>query len=83
MRPGHLIPLDILNAAAPVANEMMMPQALGVESRGAAFDGHFTHQSRLDQIPKIVVSCGSGRARIDTIDRFEDLRGGGMPCMLH
>src|ERR1700722_15399361 len=42
-RPGHLVPLHILNIAAAVADEVMMPHALRIESRAAALHGHFTH----------------------------------------
>src|SRR6185295_8116673 len=46
-RPRHVVPLHILNIAAAVANEMVMPLAFRIESRGAALDGHLTHQTRL------------------------------------
>ena len=57
-RPGHIVPLHVLNIAAAIADEMVMAHAFGVESRGAALDGHFTHQTRLHQIPQIVISRG-------------------------
>src|ERR1035441_8724896 len=56
--PGHIVPLNILNIAAAVADEVVMPHALRVESRAAALDGHFTHQTRLHQVPQIVISRG-------------------------
>jgi hypothetical protein len=37
---------------------VVMPHALRIESRGAALDGHFTHQTRLHQVPQIVISRG-------------------------
>jgi hypothetical protein len=49
--PGHVVPLDVLNVAAAVADEVVMPHAFRIESRGATLDGHFTQQTRLDQIP--------------------------------
>src|ERR1700704_4523046 len=57
-RPGHVIPFNILNSAAAVADEVVMLRAFRIESRGAALDGHFTHQTRLDQVPQIVISRG-------------------------
>src|SRR5450755_2209505 len=74
-RLGYVAPLNVLDVAAAVANEVMMPHALRIESRGAALDGHFTHQARLHQIPQIVIGCGPGRARIHAIHAFEDFRG--------
>ena len=42
-RSGHLAPLDVLDIAAAVADEVMMPQAFRIEARGTAFDGDFPH----------------------------------------
>ncbi len=58
-RSGHLVPLDVLKLAAAVADEVVMAHALKIESRGAALDGHFTHQTRPDQVSQIVISRGS------------------------
>jgi hypothetical protein len=52
-------PLNVLNIAAAVADEVVMPHAFGVEARGAALDGHFPHQTSLYQVPQIIVSRGS------------------------
>src|SRR5579872_6327154 len=57
-RSRHVVPLNILNIAAAVADEVVMPHAFRIESRGAALDGHFAHQTRLHQVPQIVVSRG-------------------------
>jgi len=57
-RPGHVVPIHILNIAAAVANEVVMPHAFRIESRGAALHGHFTHQTRLHQVSQIVISRG-------------------------
>src|ERR1019366_10077774 len=54
-RPGHAVPLNVLNIAAAVADEVVMPHAFRIESRGAALDGHFTDQTRLHQVPQIVI----------------------------
>ena len=78
-RPGHVVPFNILNVSAAVADEVMMQQAFGIEARGAALDRHFTHQACLHQIAQIVISCGLGRAWIRAIHGFEDLDRGGMP----
>src|SRR5260370_23688948 len=62
-RPGHAVPLNVLNIAAAVADEVVMSHTFRIESRGAALDGHFTHQTRLHQGPQIVISRGPSRAR--------------------
>ncbi len=69
--------------AAAVADEVVMPRALRIESRRAAFDSHFTHQACAHQVAKIVIRRGPGRARIDAIHRFEDFRSRGMAVVLH
>jgi hypothetical protein len=80
-RLGHVVPLNVLNIPAAVANEVMMQQAFGIESRGTAFDRHFTHQARLHQVTQIVISRGPGGARIHAIHGFEDFDSGGMPVV--
>jgi hypothetical protein len=42
-RFGHLVPSDILNVSAAIADEVVMPHAFRVEPGGAALDGHFAH----------------------------------------
>jgi hypothetical protein len=80
-RPGHVIPFNILNIAAAVADEVVMLDALRIEARGAALDGHFTHQARLHQVPQIVISRGPGRARIHAIYGFGDFRSRWVPIV--
>src|SRR5581483_1608699 len=58
-RVRHVVPLHVFHVAAAVADEVVMSFTFGVESRGAAFHGNFTHQSCMDQIAQIVVSCGA------------------------
>ena len=58
-RPGNIVPLHILHIAAAVADKVVMPHAFRIESRGAALDGHFPDQTRLHQVPQIVISRGS------------------------
>src|SRR5271157_843507 len=52
---GNVVPLNVLHFAAAVADEVVMPHSFRIESRGAALDGHFTHQTRLHQVPQIVI----------------------------
>jgi hypothetical protein len=82
-RPGHVVPFNVLNISATVADEMMMQQAFGIESRGAALDRHFSHQARLHQVTQIVIGGGLGRPGIRAIHRLEDLDGGGVPVLFH
>ena len=56
--PGHIAPLNVLDIAAAIANEVVMPHTFRLESRAAAFHSHFSHQTRLHQVPQIVISCG-------------------------
>src|SRR5215469_8988366 len=44
-RLRHVIPLHIFDVAAPVTDEVMMPHVFCIESRGAALNRHFAHQS--------------------------------------
>jgi hypothetical protein len=60
-----------------------MPHTFRAESCSATFDGHFTHQTRLHQVPQIVVRGGPRTARIHAIYGFEDFRGRGMPAVFH
>src|SRR5215471_20244512 len=57
-RLRHVVPLHVLNAAAPVADKVVVTHAFRVESRGAALHSHFTHQTRLHQVAQIVISRG-------------------------
>ena len=57
-RPRHIVPLHILHIAAAVADEVVMPHASRIESRGAALDGYFAHQTSFYQVPEIVIRCG-------------------------
>ena len=82
-RLGYVAPFNVLDIAAAVADEVVMPYAFRIESRGAALHGHFTHQTRLHQVPQIVISRGPGRARINPIHGFEDFGSRGMPVVFH
>lgn len=82
-RPGHVVPVHVLHIAAAVTDEVVMPHAGCVKSRRAALHGHFTHQTSLHEIAQIVVNRSSGRARIDAVHSFADLRRCGMPGLLH
>ena|SRR5579871_467196 len=77
-RLGHVIPIQIFDIAAAVANEVVMPHAFGVETRGTALDSNFPYQASPHQVSQIVIRCGPGRAGIDAIDGFENFRGRGM-----
>ena len=80
---GHVVPLHVLNIAASVAYEVVVAHAFQIESSGAALDGHFPHQTRLHQVPEIVISRRPRRAGIHAIHGFEDLRRRGMPLVVH
>src|ERR1700722_7950465 len=45
----HVVPFHVFNIAAAVADEVVMPNAFRIKSRGAALDCHFTHQTCLHQ----------------------------------
>jgi hypothetical protein len=80
---GYVVPIHIFNIPAAVADKVVMPHASCVESRGAALDGHFPHQSRLHQVAQVVVCCGSGREGIRAIHCCEDFCSRGMPRVIH
>src|SRR6478752_5952131 len=63
-RLRHVVPVNVLNITAAVADEMVVAHAFQVESPGAAFDRHFPHQACLHQVTQIVVGRSSRRARI-------------------
>src|SRR5689334_7226061 len=44
-RPGHVVPVHVLDTAAAVAEEVVMRHALRVEARLTTSHGHFTHQT--------------------------------------
>jgi hypothetical protein len=81
-RFGHVVPLHVLHIGAAVADEVVVQQTFQIEPPGAALDGHFPHQTRLHQVPQIVISCGSGRAGIHAIHSSEDFRRRGMPLVV-
>ena len=82
-RFGYVVLLHVLHIGAAVAYEVVVPQTFQIEPPGAALDGHFPHQTRLHQVPQIVISCGSGGAGIHAIHGFEDFRRRGMPLVVH
>ena len=82
-RLGEVVPIKVLNIAAAVADEMVVLHAFGIESRRPTFDGYFTHQARLHQIPQIVIRGSPRRSRIQAIHACEDFRSRGMPLVFH
>ena len=56
-RLGHVVPIDVLNAAAVVTDEVVVTHAFQIEAPSAALDGDFAHQARFHQVPQIVISC--------------------------
>ena len=82
-RPAHVVPLQILYITAAVTNKVVMPHALGVKSRGTALDGYLPDQTRLDQVPQIVIRGGPGATGIHPIHSFEDFGRGWMPIVFH
>src|ERR1700744_1635609 len=79
----HLIPLNVLDIATKVADEVVMPRAFRIESRGAALNGYFAHEIRLHQVPQNVISSGPGTAGIHAIHSFENFRSRGVPVVFH
>src|ERR1700722_9458477 len=75
-RVGHVVPLDVFDFAAAIADEVVMAHSFGVVTRGAAFDGDFTDETRLHQIAEIVVGRGSPRTQGGALDRILGFWGG-------
>src|SRR5258705_14004229 len=42
-RPGYLVPVDVLDIAAAVADEVVMAHAFRIKARGASLDGHLAY----------------------------------------
>jgi hypothetical protein len=80
-RPRHIVPIHVFHIAAAIANEVVMPDAFGIEARRTAFDGYFTDQTGLHQIPQIVIGGCPGTAGIQAIHRRKDFRRRGMAGM--
>jgi hypothetical protein len=81
-RLRHVVPVDILNVSAPVTHEVVVTHAFQIESAGAALDGHFPHQTCLNQVSQIVIRGRSGRTWIDAIHGSKDFRGCRMPFVV-
>ena len=73
---GHVVPLDVFDFAAAIADEMVMAHAFCVVTRSAAFDGDFAHEASFYEVAKIVVGGGARGAWIDAIDGFEGFGSG-------
>ena len=62
---------------------MVVPHAFRIEARRTAFDGHFTHQAGVYQVPKVVIGRSPGTARIHAIDALKDLGSRGVGLVFH
>ncbi len=82
-RNGDIEPLDVFDAAALIANKMMMAVEVGVEARGLAFSGRLADQAGTGQIAQDVVYRGAGNTRIAAGQGFEDFIGGGVDRFAH
>jgi hypothetical protein len=79
----HVVPLDVFDFAATIADEMMMTHAFCVVTRGAAFHGNFADQAGFHQVAKIVVGGGARGARINAVYGFESFRSGRVAVVIH
>jgi len=82
-RLGHSEPFHILDISAAIADEMVMPHPFCVETCGSPLDRDFAHESRLHQIPQIVVRRSPGGTRIHAIDCLENFCSRGMTVTFH
>ena len=82
-RAGNGVPLDVFDAAAAVADEVMMQLVLGVVTRGAAFGGNLADEAGVNEVAEIVIDGGARRARVEAIYGLEDFRGGGVLMVVH
>lgn len=82
-RRWHVVPIDVLNISATVADEVMMQQSLRIETSGAALCCDLTHQACLHQVSQIVIGCGPGRSRVHPVHGFEDLDSRRVPVLFH
>ena len=82
-RPRHFAPRNVLHIPASVANEMVMPHAFRIELRSSPFHRYFPYQSRLHQIPQVVINRRPRRPWIDAIHRLIDFRSRRVPVTVH
>ena len=82
-RNGDVEPLDVFNAAASIANKMMMTVEVGVEARGLPFPRRLADQAGAGQIAQNVIHRGAGYARVAAGQGFEDFIGSGVDGFAH
>ena len=80
---GDGVPVDVFDAAATVADEVIVLLVFGVVAGGAAFGGDFADEAGFYKVAEVVVGGGAGGARVEAVDSFEDLRSGGVLVVAH
>jgi hypothetical protein len=76
-------PFDIFDCATCIANEMMMPVDVGVETRGFGVNGDFSHKARGLKRMQIVVNGSAGCAGIARIHGSVDFLSGSVHRVPH
>ncbi len=83
-KAGEINAFDIVDAAAGLADEVVVAADIGVVAGGAgAFEREFANQAGGDQRVEVVVDGGAGSARVGAVDGVEDIVGSGVRGMAH
>ena len=82
-RNGDVEPIDVFDAAALVANKMMMTVEVGIEARGLPFSGCLADQAGAGQVAQDVIDGSAGYARVTAGQGFKDLIGGRVNGLTH
>jgi len=80
---GDGVPVDVFDAAAAIADEVIVLFVFGVVTGRAAFGGDFADEAGFYKVAEVVVGGGAGGARVEAVDGFEDFGGGGVFMMAH
>lgn len=78
-KAGEVNAFDVVEAAAGLADEVVVAAHIGVVAGGApTFEREFANQARADERVEVVVDGCAGSARVGAVDGMEDLVGGGV-----
>ena len=80
---GDGVPVNVFDAAAAIADEVIVLFVFGVVTGRAAFGGDFADEAGFYKVAEVVVGGGAGGARVEAVNGFEDFGGGGVFVMAH
>ena len=74
--------VDVFQAPAPLANEMMMPLMMALVAKRPSSDRDRQAETSLGEGVQAVINRGTGTARIKAVNGAKDRVGGGMAARL-